>query len=154
MGDCYNLPMKRVLALSLAALALAGCQSRPLSPIVSPRVTGRVLAADTKQPLADVKVINTGDTEHSDRTVPPKGGQMLMVSPPVSTDRDGRFVLEPERALTPFRGAGWFSAQLLFERSGYERFVTNYSYLNLRTNTWKGEPALDAGDILLAPAHK
>ena len=54
----------------------------------------------------------------------------------------------------PFGGSGWFSVRLLFERAGYERFFTNYSALNLRTNTWQGEPALDTGDILLPPAHK
>ena len=70
------------------------------------------------------------------------------------TDRDGRFTLETERALTPFRGAGWFSVQLLFERSGYERFRTNYSSLNVSTNSPKGEPLLDAGDILLHPVSK
>ena len=74
--------------------------------------------------------------------------------PSVQTDSDGRFVLESERVLTPFGGSGWFSLQLRFEHSGYDRFLTNYSRINLRTNAWKSEPALDAGDILLQPAHK
>ena len=60
----------------------------------------------------------------------------------------------PDDALTPFRGSGWFSVQLSFQHPGYDRFQTNYSYLNLRTNSWKGEPALSAGDILLQPAAK
>jgi hypothetical protein len=146
--------MKRVLAVSLTALALAGCESHPLSPYVSPRVTGRVLAADTGQPLDGVK-ITTGQRPDSARsTEPPKGGQILASQPPVQTDRDGRFVLESERVLTPFGVSGWFTLQLVFERSGYERFFTNFSRINLRTNTWQGEPVLDAGNVLLQPARK
>jgi hypothetical protein len=44
--------------------------------------------------------------------------------------------------------------QLLFEHPGYERFITNYSYINLGTNTLNGESVLDAGNIRLQPARK
>ena len=77
-----------------------------------------------------------------------------MAKAAVRTDPDGRFVLETERVLTPLRGSGWFSVQLSFELPGYERFQTNYSCLNLGTNSWKGESVLDAGNILLKPAAK
>ena len=145
--------MKRILAVLLAAAALAGCKSHPLSPYVSPRVTGRVVAADTGQPLGGVR-ITTGRRPDARSTEPPKGGQVMASQPPVQTDRDGRFVLESERVLTPFGVSGWFSLTLLFEHSGYERFFTNFSRINLRTNTWQGEPVLDAGNILLHPARK
>ena len=46
----------RPLWLLLAAVALAGCKSASFSTYLSPRLTGRVLAADTRQPIADVKV--------------------------------------------------------------------------------------------------
>ena len=70
-------------------------------------------------------------------------------------DGPGRPVRPGERAcVDPLSRAGWFSVQLSFAQPGYERFLTNYSYLNLRTNTWKGEPVLDTGDILLQPAPK
>jgi hypothetical protein len=77
-----------------------------------------------------------------------------MAKAPVRTERDGRFTLDTERVLTPFRGAGWFSVQLSFEHAGYERLRTNYSRLNLSTNTPNGEPLLDAGDILLRPVSQ
>jgi hypothetical protein len=146
--------MNRVFVLGLAALALAGCKSHSLSRYTSPRVIGRVLAADTRRPLADVKVSRGEQTEALNPTVPRKGGERMMAPTPVRTDLDGRFVLDTERALTPFRGSGWFSVQLSFECPGYERFRTNYSYLNLGTNSWKGEPVLDAGNILLQPVPK
>lgn len=115
---------------------------------------GRVVAADTGQPLAKVKIITSDRGEDYSRTSPPKGGQILKSSPPAQTDRDGRFVLESERVLAPFGGVGWFSVQLFIDQPGYERFLTNYSYLNLHTNTWKGQPILDAGDIRLQRAAK
>ena len=146
--------MNRLLVLGLAALALAGCKSNPLSLTVSPRVTGRVLAADTGKPLADVKVKSGEQAAALYSTSPAKGGERLMTKAPVETDPDGRFVLDTQRALTPFRGSGWFWVQLSFEHAGYDRYLTNYSYLNLGTNTLNGETVLDAGSIRLQPASK
>ncbi len=126
----------------------------PFSPFTAPRVTGRVLDAQTRAPLADVKVMNAKQAASLRTGMPPKGGELLMVKAPARTDSEGKFTLETERVLTPFRGAGWYSVQLLFERSGYERFRTNYSRLNVGTNTPPGAPLVDAGDILLQPAKK
>ena len=146
--------MQRLLALCLAALALAGCESMPFSPFVSPRVTGRVLAADTHRPLPEVTIRSGARAGNSRTGMPPKGGELLMAKAPVRTDREGRFTLETERVLTPFRGSGWFSVQLSFHHAGYERFLTNYSRLNLSTNAPRGDQLLDAGDILLQPTPK
>jgi hypothetical protein len=146
--------MNWILALCLAALALAGCKSMPFSPFSSPRVTGRVLAADTGQPLADVVVKSGAQARGYHGAMPPKGGELLMAKAPVRTDGEGRFTLATERVLTPLRCTGWFSVQLLFERGGYERLRTNYSRLNLSTNAPGDEPLLNAGDILLHPAAK
>ncbi len=145
--------MKRSLTLCLAVLAFGGCKSRPFSVSVSPRVTGCVLAADTRQPLADVKVVRVEPQQERGSTEPAKGAQTLQAQIVVRTDRDGRFVLETERVLAPFWKEGWFSVDLRFEHPGYERFQTNYSYLNLSTNSWQGRLALSAGEILLRPAH-
>jgi 5-hydroxyisourate hydrolase-like protein (transthyretin family) len=147
--------MKRPLALCLVAAALvAGCQSYPLSVSVSPRLTGQVLDADTRQPLAKVKIRNYDQTDDFQRTTPTKGGQRMTAKEAVWTDQDGRFTMDTERVLAPFRSAGWFSVRLLFERAGYERFLTNYSYLNLGTNSLNGKDGLDAGFILLQPTPK
>jgi len=151
---CYHCAMNRVLALCLAALAVAGCKSRQLSPYVSPRLTGRVLAADTRQPLAGVQVNRAESAGQRGNTQLDKGGAGLMAGRVVRTDNGGYFMLEAERVLAPLWGAGWFSADLTFQCPGYERFRTNYSYLNLSTNTCQGQPALSAGDILLQPARK
>ena len=146
--------MNRLLVLGLAATLLVGCKSHSLSLTVSPRIVGRVLAADTSQPLADVKIRSGEQAMYVYNPWPPKGGEQQMAKPPVETGQDGRFVLETQRALTPFRGSGWFSVYLSFEHPGYERYLTNYSYMNLGTNTLNGESVLDAGNIRLQPAGK
>ena len=143
-----------ILLLCLAAFALAGCKGISLAPFISPRVKGRVVAADTLQPLADVTVKSGTQATGYRAGMPPKGGELLMAKAPVRTDRDGKFTLETERVLTPFRASGWFSIHLLFERPGYERFRTNYSTLNLSTNSPNGEPFVNAGDILLNPVAR
>ena len=102
--------MNRLFVLGLAVLALVGCKSQSLSLTISPRVMGRVLAADTGKPLADVKIRSGEQAEALYSTSPPKGGERMMARAPVQTDPDGRFVLDTQRALTPFRGSGWFSA--------------------------------------------
>ena len=146
--------MNRCVVLGLAAGVLAGCKSMPFSPFISPRVTGYVLAADNRQPLVNVTVKSGAQATGYRPGMPPKGGEILMAKAPVRTDRSGRFTLETERVLTPFRRGAWFSVQLLFECPGYERFRTNYSTLNLITNSPNGEPVLNAGDILLQPVSK
>ena len=146
--------MKRLLALGLILPLLAGCESVTMTPYVSPRITGRVVAADTHLPLSDVKVTVGKPTGDVRSTTPAKGGEMLQRPTPVQTDQTGHFLLDSQRVLSPFSGSGWFSVTLTFERAGYERFFTNYSRLNLKTNTWNGEPVLHAGDIPLQPAPR
>ena len=77
-----------------------------------------------------------------------------MAECPVQTDGSGKFSFEAVRALTPFRGAHWFSVQLYFECPGYQRLRATYSSPNVSTNSPKGEPLLDAGDIVLQPLQK
>ena len=154
MANCYLGTVNRLLAVCLAALALAGCKRVSLSPFVAPRVTGRVLSADTGAPLTGVKVTSISQAAESSHTMPPRGGELLMADYPAETDEDGRFALEAVRALTPFRGTHWFSVQLCFERAGYQRLRASYSSPNVGTNSPKGEPLLDAGDILLQPLQK
>ena len=128
----------------------AGCKSRPLGPYVAPAVTGRVLAADTRQPLADVKVT---------RGVPPaagsslKGAELLVLKTPVRTDRDGHFTLASERVLSVVRGFDWNVVSLSFDHGGYQHFHTNCPAV-LATSEGSGKPVLDIGQILLQPANK
>lgn len=143
-----------LFCLLLAAVALAGCQSILVSTYTSPRVTGRVLAADTRQPIADVQVKRVNPTASQDYDDPAKGGQKLESATGVRTDRAGRFDLAAERALTLVQQQVWFSETVSFQREGYLTLRTNYTYANVATNATDGAPVVNAGDILLRPASQ
>jgi len=140
----------RLLAgIGCVALSVLGCKSRPLGPYVSPRVTGQVLAADTRQPLAGVRV--TRGSAHRASPEALKGGQLLMLKPPVQTDQEGNFALASERVLSLVRGANWNVIPLTFSHSGYRQLQTNCPIAAAIFST-EGEPALALGQILLQPA--
>jgi hypothetical protein len=144
--------------LPLFAVALVGCKSGEFADYVFPRVTGRVIAADTRQPLADVKVrrgaLNQNQNNYSDPFGPPKGGQIMERTPAVRTDADGRFVLDSERVLSLFHHTSWFSVTISFEHYDYASFETNYTSANISGHTPDGAPLVKAGDILLLPAPR
>lgn len=143
--------VNRQLALLLCAVALAGCQSGRFSHYISPRVTGQVLAADTRQPLPDATVKRVVPVASDGESTQPKGAQMLMRSAGVRTDADGRFVLEAERVVAWFRRGGWHSVTVSFERSGYESFQTNFDSASFKERSPEGVPLVKAGNVLLQP---
>lgn len=145
--------MKRT-ALSFLLAALAGCQSGGVTHYVAPEVTGRVLAADTHQPLANATVQRGGSGQRFEPFGPPKGGQLLIETGAVRTDAGGKFILQSKSVFALFRSPGWWSAPVTFSRSGYESFSTNYTGDNVTSNAAAGAPVVDAGDILLSPAMK
>ena len=120
----------------------------------SPRVSGRVLDADTRQPLGNVKIKRVVPNQNAGLDAQPKGGQTLERSGAVWTDRAGKFVVDSERDLSPFSRGSWYSVTLSFGRAGYERFQTNYTSANVSGHSASGEPQVNAGDLLLRPASK
>jgi hypothetical protein len=150
-------PFRRagLIWLLLATATLVGCKSGRFSEYVSPRVTGRVLDADTRQPLADARVRRALPDRPPDMDGRAHGGQLLERTPAVRTDQEGRFVLESVSSVALFKGDpdAWYSVTLSFEHDGYRRFQTNYTLGNA-TNLPSGEPCVMAGDILLNPSAK
>jgi len=135
-------------------VALSGCQSTSFSSYLSPRVTGRVLAADTRQPLADVKIRRVNPSAYQDFDDPAKGGQKLDATRAACTDSQGRFVVDAERDLTLLSQQTWVSVTLAFQHEGYLTLQTNYTLANVTTNAADGAPVVNAGDILLRPASQ
>jgi hypothetical protein len=139
--------VKQLLFLA-AAFISAGCSSWHLGPYVSPRVTGRVVAADTLKPLAGVTV-SRGRTERPQAAYTPKGAEILMQKEPVRTDHAGQFELGSERILALLPWGGWSTVWLTFDCRGYQRLQTNFSATALATNSPSGEPMVQTGDVLL-----
>jgi hypothetical protein len=144
----------KLTAFSLLLLVVAGCQSGGVTHYISPEVTGRVLAADTHQPLSNATVQRDGAGQGFEPFGPPKGGQLLIESSGVRTDADGRFVLQSKSVFALFRSPGWWSVTVAYSHSGYETFSTNYTGDNVTTNSAAGAPVVDAGDVLLHPPAK
>ncbi len=143
---------KRIL-FPLLLLVLVGCQSN-YNHYTSPEVTGRVLAADTHQPIANVRVVRGAPGGNFEPFGPPKGGQLIIQPAPVLTDADGRFVLESISTFALFRNPGWWSVPVTYQHAGYEMFQTNYTASNIISNTSAGPPVVDAGEVLLKPEAK
>lgn len=138
------------------ASVMAGCStSRPPSPsqYTSPRVEGRVLDSQTRQPLAEVTVrrFNPNEDASVDRSA--HGGEGLRTAPFVRSRADGTFALESERDLALLRKLGWSSVSIACEQRGYERFTATYTLTNAIKSA-KGEPMVLTGDILLQPLAK
>jgi hypothetical protein len=142
-----------LLCILLLAFGQVGCKSYSPSSYISPRVTGRVLDQMTRQPINHVEVrrVTASESDRAENTA--KGGQALSQSPGVRTGADGTFVLESVRDLAFLIKTGWYSVSVSFARAGYQPLTATYT-LGSSTNTAKGEPLVNAGDILLVPSGK
>jgi len=142
-----------VLALTgiICLMVLTGCQSGGLSSYSSPRVTGRVLAAGTQQPLPGVTVRRVVRYATAGESTPPKGGQILTRPPGVRTDVAGRFVVDEVSVFAPFRRSGWHAVTLSFECPGYRNLETNFVATVFKARSPDGVPLVNAGDVLLKP---
>ena len=140
-----------MLAAMLSCCVLPGCRSP--SQYVSPRITGHVLDAERRQPIRDASVVRVFPYQPARSDTPPKGAQLLRARPGVQTGDDGAFTLDSERSLVFFRTVGWYSVTLSITHPGYVAFTTNYTLADA-TNTTRGEPLINAGDILLKPLPK
>ena len=130
---------------------VTGCQSENWGPYSSPRVSGQVFGADTQKPLAGVSVIR-GDPERHLRTdSPPKGGELMMQTAPIRTNRKGEFVLNSERVLSIYRGTDWNQVRLRFVKPGYLTLQTNVTLI-VTSNAPEGEASLAIGRVFLQRA--
>ncbi len=144
-----------ILTVSCAVVAglCGGCKSASPSHYISPRVEGRVLDAQTHQPVKDVQVRRLTANESYQIEDQPKGGKVMERAPAVLTAADGTFALVSEREFALLRSPTWYSVSISFRRTGYEPFRATYT-ISESTNTVTGEPLVRTGDVLLIPLAK
>jgi hypothetical protein len=145
---------QKLTTFLLLPIFLSGCESGKFTHYTSPEITGRVLAADTHEPLANATVQRIGSGQNYGSSGPPKGGQLLMQSDGEQTDADGKFVLGSKSVFAIFQKPGWWSVPVAYSHSGYETFETNYTGANVTGHSAAGAPVVNAGDILLQPERK
>jgi len=156
MKDFKQTGISASIASALAILTVsgfAGCQSYSPSQYVSPRVTGRVLDAQSREPLKNVQVQRASSGRDVTVGEAPKAGQVMEKPTPITTRSDGTFVLNSVQDLVLFRKTHWSSVKVSFECGGYQWMVTNFSAANAN-QTASGEPVVNSGDILLNPVAK
>jgi hypothetical protein len=130
----------------------AGCKSSP-SHYVAPRVIGRVLDAQTHQPIQGVRVQRVVPDYEAGTLDQVHGGETLARPQPIRSDASGAFDLAGQKSVALFRELGWFGVEISFDHRGYENFITNYTPRNAITSS-NGEPVIQAGDIWLTPKTK
>src|SRR5436190_1784228 len=111
----------------IAACIVAGCKSTSPSRYVAPRVEGRVLDAQTQQPIRGVTVRRIDPGAEAAPGEIPKGATALEQAPSVRTGRDGAFKLASKRNLELFGRSSWYSVALSFKHGDYVSFTTNYT---------------------------
>lgn len=144
----------RVLLCGLITLFATGCQSVGVFHGVMPSVCGRVLASDTRQPLAGVRVIRVVPGQGAGGRAPVKGAELLQQEPPILTDATGRFVLPGKTYLLWLRPSGRSTVRLALQARGYTAFQTNVVPPKVSGSNPAPEPKIFVGDIWLKPvAH-
>ena len=134
------------LYLVLGAAALVGCKS-PIQ-YTSPQVEGRVVDAQSHEPLKNVFVQRVDPNAKLKRGQQAKGGQLMDQAGGVRTATDGTFQLDSVKSLTFLRRLNWYSVTISFKHYEYLPLTTNYTGAEA-TNTVAGEPLVLTGDILL-----
>lgn len=135
-------------------LVLTGCGSVGFSHYSTPQIAGRVLAADTGQPLAGAKVIRLQPGQSADQGRPVNGAQLLLQDRPETTGADGRFVLRGREYVSLLKPSGRWSARLAFQAAHYTMLETNFTKTNIASHPPSGTPMVQVGDILLEPLSK
>jgi hypothetical protein len=145
--------MKKLKSILIAALLLPvlpmGCHSFRVQDYVSPRITGRVLDADSRAPVPNVIVRRFYSDRNGPSTFPPKGGERMLERDEVRTDPNGQFKMADEKNALTFGGGSAYSVRLLFQHSRYESVRTNYFGASITEAGPNRPPELNAGEIFL-----
>jgi hypothetical protein len=127
------------------------CKTSP-SQIVSPRVVGRVVDAQTRQPIKDVTVRRGNGSQARKTSEVRHGGEMMQAPDEVNTRADGTFALASVKDLG-FGSVGWYIVTVTFEHPRYQSFTASYTQTNAVVSAG-GETEVKTGDVTLMPVSK
>jgi hypothetical protein len=130
---------------------VAGCSSTSgmHDAYVFPKVEGRVVNAETKEPINGVIVLRKHWSGAADVDEYVSAGEIQMQDVRIYTNDKGEFVVPSQRSLEVGGDQSWFSVTLKFMHTDYHMYSTNY--LNRSGPPTGNEPLVQAGDIELIP---
>lgn len=148
----YSSRMKTSCLLGVLVLVGAGCGSLtgPNQEYLAPALTGRVLDADTSQPLAGVRVSRQAGNPPPKDPFPEKGGVLILTPSPAVTDAQGRFYLPAKKsAHLIFTPATPMMTTLVAKREDYVTLRTNLDLVVIKPVKTPHGPEINAGDLRL-----
>jgi hypothetical protein len=140
-----------MLLLLVAVAGLAGCHSVGLFDSTTPRLTGRVLNADTGQPLSGVKIVRLLPGQSPNTGSPPYGAQLLLQGRPVLSAADGSFAVSGTKYMTFLKPPGQWSARLMLQATHNDMQVTNFTAADAAVNSATNPRVMNVGDVRLLP---
>ncbi len=147
----------RAVLLCLAGLWV-GCDSvrGPHQAVVLPAVRGRVLDANTGEPVKAARVTRTaGESALPSASSPAHGAQRLQETPPARTARDGHFAMSAVRAgFLVFERTPPLLVSLRVEHGRYRTFTTNVDLLVVQPVQTPDGPVIDVGELAIQPRVK
>jgi hypothetical protein len=148
--------MRLTISAVLLAASWAGCSTLrgPHQTYDSPRVIGRVLDAQTLQPVARALVRrgHPGESATQRRLSDRKGAEELLEPTGAETDADGWFRLTSQKSFYVLTVRGrTLSARLVVEHPDYRTLATNVTGGVTGEATPAREPVADAGNLFLQP---
>lgn len=146
--------MRRGLLLAGLAILVVGCDSLrgPHQEIVAPSVEGRVLDAETHQPVGGARVHRVVGGTVEVKPAERHGGEILQDSPPAVTASDGGFRLGAVRGgYLLFERTPPLLVTLRVEHSRYRTFLTNVDLVKVPPAQTSNGPVVLVGDLLLTP---
>jgi len=146
----------RIASLAIASLLITGCGSLsgPSVTYTAPRVTGRILQAETGKPVPHAMVGRTLWTRrHATGGFLKAAEEQVLRQDFATSDAEGRFVLPEQRVALLFSiGETRPNLRLAVSHSRHASWVTNYPVSALGKDPRR--PNLDAGDIPLGPRNR
>lgn len=141
----------KILPLLVVAVGLAGCNSVGFFDSATPRLTGRVLDAQTGQPLGGVKIVRLTPGQSADAGSPAYGAQLMLQGRPDFSAADGTFAVAGTKYVTFIKPSGQWSVNLMFRAGHYDTLVTNFTAADDAVRSATNSRVMNVGDVLLQP---
>ena len=150
--------MKRLLTLTVILTLGTGCGSvkGPHQSYLVPAIEGRVVDADTGEPVVGARVQKLVGLQATKTTAfETKGAQQLMKPAAVKVNSNGQFNFKPEKGgYLLFNQPGVYSFKLVVRQKDYQTLSTNIDLLEVKPIKTENGPLVNVGNLPLQLTHQ